>query len=361
MMKVLWLTNIPSPYRVAFFNELGRMCDLTVLFERKASAERDESWKEYSTEHFKAVFLPGLPLGVAEAFCPSVVKYLTREYDRIVVTTFSDPTGMLAVQTLKWKKIPYCLESDGAFPGSGRGLKEKIKKWIISGAELYFSTAAIHDEYYRMYGAPKNRIVRYPFTSLHETDILKKPVSEGEKKALRSVLGMEEQHIVLAVGQFIPRKGYDVLIKAACGLEETGVYIVGGEAPDEYVRMKNELNAQNVHFVPFKPKEELKKYYMAADVFVHPTREDIWGLVINEAIACGLPVVTTQRCVAGLQLIQEGENGTIIPVDDAASIQNGIRRTLGLDWNVDPIRPYTVENMARVHMQIWGSKQHEEK
>lgn len=166
-MKVLWLTNIPSPYRVDFFNELGKFCQLTVLFERRASAERDDSWKSFDSEHFEAIFLSGKPIGVAEAFCPSVWKYLTREYDRVVVTNFSDPTGMLAIQVLKRRRIPYCLESDGAFPGSGRGIKERFKKWIISGADLYFSTAEMHDQYYRMYGAPEEKIVRYPFTSLY--------------------------------------------------------------------------------------------------------------------------------------------------------------------------------------------------
>ena len=47
MMKILWLTNIPSPYRVKFFNELGTKCDLTVVFEKRSSSERDESWKKF--------------------------------------------------------------------------------------------------------------------------------------------------------------------------------------------------------------------------------------------------------------------------------------------------------------------------
>jgi hypothetical protein len=94
-MKILWLTNIPSPYRVDFFNELGKYCQLTVLFERRASAERDESWKKFNAENFESIFLKGKNIGVAEAFCPSVKQYLKKDvYDHIVVTNFSDLTGM---------------------------------------------------------------------------------------------------------------------------------------------------------------------------------------------------------------------------------------------------------------------------
>ena len=56
-MKILVLTNIPSPYRVDFFNEWGKYCDLTVAFEKEASDERDNSWKKYQFTHFKGVLL----------------------------------------------------------------------------------------------------------------------------------------------------------------------------------------------------------------------------------------------------------------------------------------------------------------
>ena len=66
---------------------------------------------------------------------------------------------------------------------------------------------------------------------------------------------------------------------------------------DDDEARENDLT--NVHFVGFKTKEQLEDYYRAADLFVLPTREDIWGLVVAEAMAYGLGVITTNRCNAG--------------------------------------------------------------
>lgn len=357
-MKVLWLANIPSPYRVNFFNELGKNCELTVLFEKGASDERDESWKQFSVTHFKAIFLKGITMGVAESFCPSVVKYLKKEYDHIVVTNFSDLTGALAVLYLRAKGVAYELESDGAFPGSGKGFKESIKRFLIKGADRYFSTAQLHDQYYQTYGAEKDKIVRYPFTSVWSKDVLLSPVSQEQKLKLRSHLGMTEKHIVLAVGQFIYRKGFDILIKAAARLNnDIGIYIVGGKETEEYTQLLAEYGVKNVHFCEFAVKKILMSYYEAADLFVHPTREDIWGLVINEALAKGLPVVTTNRCIAGLQLIRDNYNGMIVDVEDDVVLADAINTVLNnRNMSIGALESasqYTVEKMAGAHMDVW--------
>lgn len=358
--KVLWLTNIPSPYRVDFFNELGKRCALTVLFEKRASTERDDSWKQFHVQHFRAIFLKGKSTGVAEAVCPEVVTYIKRErYDFCFVTNFSDFTGIIAIAALKWHKIPYFVESDGGFAGTGRGIKERIKRHVLSGAQLYFSTAREHDEYYLKYGAKREQLVRYPFTSIWEKDILESPVSGGQKAALRARLGMKEEKIFLAVGQFIPRKGYDVLIKAMAHFgDKVGCFIVGGEITPEYQKLIEEHGLNNIHIVGFKSKRELSEYYMAADAFVHPCREDIWGLVVNEAMAKGLPVVTTDRCVAGLTLITEPQLGRIVPVNDPQALAAAMEEVLEMDGEhcsqriLEFIHSYSMENMVEKHIEV---------
>lgn len=357
-MRVLWITNLPSPYRVAFFNELGKMCDLTVLFETSISAERDASWGKLNIQTFQPIFLKGLKIGVSTAFCPTIIKYISPRYDRIVLTNFSTPTGMLAVNYLKWKKIPYCIESDGGFPGNGVGLKEKIKRWILPGAEMYFSTAKVHDEYYMKYGVDPKKIVRYPFTSIYDSDILSAPVSEETKYALRNELCMREKKVVISVGRFIHQKGYDVLLDACRMMEkDIGFYIIGGKPTDEYKKTIIDNHMNNIHFIDFMLKAELNRYLMAADIFVLPTRGDAWGLVVNEAMSNGLPVVTTDRCVAGLEMVRHGENGYIVPIENSKALAEAMIKALdlkhiGAEKALCTARQYTIEKMAKRHYEI---------
>lgn len=359
-MRVLFLTNIPSPYRVNFFNCLGELCDLTVLFERESSSERDESWKNFSADKFRYRVLKGIKLGVAEAFCPGVKKHLKKnEYDAVIIANYTTPTGWLALRYLKKKKIPFFIEGDGGIAKSGKGVKERLKRRLLRGATGYFSTGKEHDNYYITYGVPEDKIYRYPFTSLFGIDILKEPLVEETKLRLKNELGIKEEKMILAVGQFIHRKGFDVLLSSAKALsKDIGVYFVGGKPTEEYVQFCENNGLNNIHFIGFKKTAELKKYYCAADVFVHPTREDIWGLVINEAMAQGLPVVTTDKCVAGLELVKNGKNGYVVPVEDEQALTQAIIKVLGDDritmaWeSLKQIQGYTFEEMAKRHIEV---------
>lgn len=364
MMKILFITNIPSPYRVDFFNELGKNCELTVTFEKTTSTERDKSWGIYKFENFKGIFLKGVSLNTDTAICVGLKKIIKKgNFDRIICANISSPTTILAIKYMQRKKIPYIIESDGAFKKNGKGIKERIKKSIISRAQKCFSTNVANDEYFEFYGAKKENIVRYPFTSLFEKDILKAVPTKEEKAALKRELGIVENKVVLSVGQFIKRKGFDLLINSACDLSiDIGFYIVGGTPTEEYLKVVNEKNLTNVHFVGFLDKENLKKYYKAADVFAFPTREDIWGLVVNEAMANGLPIITTDRCGAGLDLVKENENGKIIPINDKDALTDAINeiftKVLALfsENSLKKIRNYTIENMAEKHLAIFGEK-----
>ena len=122
--------------------------------------------------------------------------------------------------------------------------------------------------------------------------------------------------------------------------------------------MRNEMGLnQQVQFIGFKKKEELKEYYVAADLFCLQTRGDVWGLVINEAMATGLPVITTDKCGAGLELVQNGREGFIVAAENyhkvAAAIQkiidnDDMRRMMATN-SLLKINNYTIKKMAKAH------------
>ena len=363
-MKVLWLTNVPSPYRVDFFNELGKKVDLTVLFEKKTSDERNESWLNYSFDHFTGVFLKGISINTDTAVCPEVVAYVKdKSFDHRVVTSISSPTGIIAIHYMKTHSIQYWIEGDGGFAKPGKGLKNRLKTYMISGAMGCFSTSKAHDDYYLTYGAAEDRIFRYPFTSLQEYDLVHADELRSQKEILRKELGIEEDRVVISVGQFIHRKGFDILLKAASQLKSgVGIYIIGGEPTDEYKQIVQDYDLESIHFVGFENKTMLSKYYAASDIFVLPTREDIWGLVINEAMAHSLPIITTNRCVAGLELVNDRVNGFLVPINDSDGLASSIMTLLKADKYKEfgrrsrrIISEYTIEKMVNRHVEVFNN------
>ncbi len=371
MKKVLFITNIPVPYRVSFFNELGKYVDLTVLFEGK-TAERygvNFDWNLDSIRNFRAIFLSEGDI-IENRVDRGIFQYLKKGmYDEIVATNYAYRTEMAAIVYMKLHGIPYYMETDGGMVRRGENFfKRLLKKFLVSGAKGYFSPSASSDDYLAFYGAWRERIFRYPFTSLSERDILPVPLTREQKEEYRQALGMPEKKVILGVGQFIVRKGFDVLLDALSAMrgteEEIGVYLVGGVPVPEYIEAAERLSLSGicVHFVPFQNSKTVSAYYKAADLFVLPTREDIWGLVINEAMAHGLPVLTTTACVAGLALVEDGKNGFLVPPGEAAPLAAALEKLLACDLqgmgaeSLQKIRPYTFENMALVHAERFAGE-----
>ncbi len=382
-LKILVLTNIPSPYMVDYLNELGKYSDLTAVFERGSSAVRDNSWNGWKGANFKPIILKGINLGGERsdnvstirkkkegagkvinigtsqadmAFCPQIIRYIDKSYDRIIVGNPCTPTGIFACYYMNFRRISYGFQSEGAFPGSGKGIKELIKKSVFSKGEFYFSTAELEDDYYLMYGATPEQIYRYPFSSLYEREMLSTPLTDIEKMAIRDKLNIPYEKVVLSVGRLIPNKGYDVFIKAMKDLPNNiGIYIVGGKATEEYCRWRDESNP-NIHFIEFQNRESIKEYYKMADVFAINTRLETWGLFVNEAMAFGIPIITTNMCFAALAMLEPGKEGYILEVDDSVSLKEKIikllndddlRKEMSLNC-IKKAKSFSIENEAKM-------------
>ncbi|MBG9988249.1 glycosyltransferase family 4 protein [Aerococcaceae bacterium DSM 111176] len=355
MLSVLYLTVIPSPYKVSFFNELGKLCKLTVLFDISHSSNREADWHDYNFTEFEGVIL--------DENKNELLSHLKKhDYDEIVIANYSTQIGILAMLYLNIKKTSFTISVDGGLIDYEEGnFKKNLKTKLISSATAWLSTGEVTNQYLTYYGADEDEIYIYPFTTMKEENIINDPLTKIEKIKLRTELGIPYNHMVISVGRFIPSKGFDVLIKAAKKFkEDTGVYIIGGEPTKEYNELIKQYDINNVYFLSFLEYEELKKYYLAADVFVFPTREDVWGLVINEAMANGLPVITTTSCVAGLEMIDEGINGYLVSKDDVEQLVEKTNEILSSEYlqhsmslrSLETVQSYTIENMAETTVSI---------
>ena len=170
----------------------------------------------------------------------------------------------------------------------------------------------------------------------------------------------EERKCVIGVGRFLDWKQFDLLIRAFAPLDKDYqlVLIGEGEEKPKYEEIVRENLLQNVHILDFMSYSQLTEYYKAADVFVLPSDGEIWGLVINEAMSFGLPIITTDRCVSGRALVLPGENGyryTYNRIDELTECLEKVLGDIAIQEkmgkkSLEIIQNYTIENIARIHM-----------
>lgn len=154
--------------------------------------------------------------------------------------------------------------------------------------------------------------------------------AEAQRADMRAELGYGAgDTVVIFVANELERKGFGPLLRAVAGLDDPRVHLlaVGRLSAQAYAPEIARLGmARRVQFPG--PSGDVARYYAAADLFALPTQYEAWGLVIVEALACGLPVVTSRLAGAALT-VREGENGLLLDdPNDPAEITAALRRLL---------------------------------
>lgn len=358
-MKALVIGEFPAPYRVAVFQELAKEFDLEVYFCANQNEERSKDWFcKSGALSFDVLNNPTSKKKFQKALCN------IKQYDFVLAYNAVTVPSIKAIFCCKLCGVPYFVNNDGALPHRSNMVKKRLKRFLYRGAQLCFASGNTSKQYFLANGVKEEKIRIHNFTSLTKEDILPAPMSEAERRALREKRELVQNKVyVMTVGQFIERKGFDLLLQAWNLLKDTAnaelLLIGGGGKRTEYEAYIKEHTLKNVTIIDFLKKEDLFDYYKASDLFVFPTREDIWGLVINEAMACGLPVISSDMCVAAQELISHGENGFLYPVLDidqmAKCLQNLIQdatlRQQIAKNNIDKIQGNTMENIGRQHIK----------
>lgn len=195
--------------------------------------------------------------------------------------------------------------------------KEVLKKIFLGMCDYVLPCGTKAKEYVRKLGVPETRISVVPLT----TDVEKLIELSQDAKSSRSMIvdkyGISKTRNFIYVGRLSPEKNLKLLIQAFNELkkknpkaEKWGLIVVGdGPQKEELKTLASDLKVDGIVFTGSTSWDEVPKIMAVCDVFVLPSISEPWGLVVNEAMACGLPVVVSKRAGAYWDLVRDGENG----------------------------------------------------
>lgn len=367
MKRVAFYTNMPSPYRVNFFNLLGKHCALDVFFEMDKSSLRDNSWQSYDFQNFSAHFIKGFVYSGESSFCPSLAKEAVRGcFDLNIVCDISSLSGLSLLFAFISKKIPYVIEGDGAFDRECSWTKAMVKRKIFSCASKLLYTSDEHKAYLKRFGAKEERLFWYPFSSVFEKDIIDlkdlKRIKNDQKEAMNI-----KDFTFLSVGRFLGWKDFETLIRAFCILNQkyrkTKLIIIGGEPTPSYKKIIEENKCRDIRFLPFMSKRELFRFMQASDCFCFSSLNDIWGLVINEAMANGLPIISSDGTLSSVEMSKDNPGIRLFSKGNIEELTSLMADVLNFSVekletmsrrNIEKIHEFTIETMVDRHVKIFS-------
>ena len=338
--RVVILFDNFGPYHLARLKAAAGVCDLLAVELGSCSVEYE--WRASESQGFKRVTLnhhgSSYDLSIKE-FQNRLFAFLQEfKTDAVVVPGWGCRGALLALRWGLSHQVPViCMSESTQWDEVRNPLKEWIKCRIVS----LFSAALVggtpHRAYMTALGLPSDRI----FLGYDAVDNRFFEKKSEELKAASLELGHKKRPYFLASARFIEKKNLPRLLKAyalyrkrALALNDSGsvfdlVLLGDGVLRSDLEKFRSELGlGDSVQMPGFKQYEELPSYYANAEAFVHASTTEQWGLVVNEAMASGLPVLVSNRCGCAADLVKEGENGwTFAPTNEEQMAELMLRIT----------------------------------
>jgi glycosyltransferase involved in cell wall biosynthesis len=349
-MRVLILHNIITPHILPYYE--GLSCepgiDVTVWFLAERHSTR--RWDTSVSGSFRWEILPGWTFNVMIQrreketihFNPSLLWRIPRgKFDLVVLCGWSSPSYLLAQLICEFLRIPTILwigSTPGAQTFGGRSgeklvgwrcLMRPLRLWWIRQAKGYISYGTRSRKYLVELGANPDRIHCVWNTVDVDRLMVAADAAKYQREERRATLGIAPgDKLLLYVGLFQPLKYLDTLIQAYVQVNkqrsDVVLGLVGyGESEDDLRSMASKTESGRIKFFGYISLNDLPTYYTMADVFVLPS-VDIWGLVVNEAMACGLPIIASESVGCTDDLVIQGVNGLIFQHGDVNALSKAI-------------------------------------
>ena len=356
-MKVLIVFNHPAPYKVKLFNELAKSIDLDVIFELKRAKNRTKSFYKYNQYHFNTIDLKLHPLGKENVFGGALKRYIKKhyqEYDYIIMNGYSHLSEISAIKMMNKKHIPFVLMINGGAIHSEFSFKRNYKSKLISSAYLYLSPNEESNKYLEHYGADLSKVHIYKYSNIMENEIVKEPLEEEIKNQIALKYHLPHGKIFVNPGQFIKRKNNEQLISIFKDRSEALVLIGRGPLQKKYQRYIRKNNIHNIFIMDYLDEHQIKEVLKSCTALITLSKEDIFGHTVLEALANGLPVISSNKVVSSLELINNGVNGFVVNLERDVDIVEAINKVNELEFNsiVNSIDNHTIEQSAKDILRI---------
>jgi glycosyltransferase involved in cell wall biosynthesis len=335
-VRLAIVSSHPIQYAAPLYAYLSRDPDLvsTVLYCSDSSLRgaRDAgfgaalSWDIDLLAGYASVFLGERSRtrsigGFWSLICPELAWEIRRaRYDAVWIHGQQFAAYVLAFALAKLQGIPVLTRGDTHLALSRSPLRSAVRRVLLGlqyrHIDRFLAVGSKNRAYYRAYGVPEERIFDLPFSVDNDRFARDSALSPVERRAARARLGAKDGQVVLLyASKLMRRKHPDDLLRAAAKLLARGhdvhVVIAGsGELDEELRQLAAGLDVlERVCFAGFVNQRALPALYGACDVFVLPAEDEPWGLIVNEVMNAGLPVVVGAEVGCAPDLVQPGVNG----------------------------------------------------
>ncbi len=337
-MRITFVVERPTQFEVPFyrFAAADPVHRLRVLYTDPRGAE-----PVYDPELGQTVsWGMDLRAGYEHAVCPdagALRRELLRDRpDLVLVNGYTRRLYVLAAALARSAGTPVGLRLDSALFATPPP-RERVKRLLFAlylkpMYRLFFGVGSLSLDYLRHFGVPEERLALFPYAVDVDAFRRASALTPDGRAAARARLGIPaDARVLLAVSKLSPREAPWDLLRAA--RPDDGRWIVlAGDGPERGAleALARERGLDRVRFLGYVPYPELPVLYGLADLFLHPAREERWGVSVQEALACGLPVVTSSRVGAARDLIRPGVNGATYTAGDADALARRIDEVLHL-------------------------------
>lgn len=334
-MRLAIVTNIRSPYRILQINEFAKIKDIliTVYYTHKASDNR--KWESIKSNGFKEVNLSGIKLFKRYGYINKDVIRIVKDNDVIIMGGYEQPTYMLLNFLCKLYKRKSILLYDGIstdrLTDKENIVKKAIKSFLINNADFILGNGKVSREYFtKIFKYPESRIYNQYLTVDTKTiDELYKNKEEYRRIYRKKYNISTDKKVLIFSGRLIDIKNIQSVIKAISKLNAQDIVFMiigGGGIEKELLSLSKKLHVNCIITGFIQEQKELFKHYFAGDALILPSIHEPWGLVVNEAMCAGLPVLISNVCGSSMDLVKDNENGYIINPYDISEIGDKIKR-----------------------------------